>query len=531
MKVDHITEKLSFQVKSFQESFNILTNSNSLSGMAKQFERILRGSFVTNNVSIYHQVENSDEWNNLLLKQVESHQELLLGLNENNSKILSTKSSSEIYTVIRLVDSSKIGIVIGEKFDSSAYLEIDKITFQIFIQIFDSAYQALIAQGKEKELIFSLNNRLSQLYSLIDTGIELSKIGIGSKLIDLALSRAISLTNSSFGKVKVTNSLGEFEEYYFPPGFKFNLSDVSQSLIKSFVDNGIKYEFMICEKESRHGIIDYEDADEVLLGAIARQVQAAIENDRANKEALENETMRRELEVAAEIQKRILPINLPAIDGYDIAGINIPSKGVSGDYYNVFKLDNGRYALILADVTGKGMPASLLVSTLDASLRSYLDFHIPLSEMAVKMNTIIYKSSTADKFITFLIAVLNPENGEIDIINAGHNPALVLRKNNQIEKLDAGGVAFGMFDMGLPFDSQKLVLEKGERLFIFSDGIPEAMDKDEEEYTDEKLEEFFVTEKPDKANDFIDSIVSDVRLHTKGEIQSDDITALYLIRQ
>jgi sigma-B regulation protein RsbU (phosphoserine phosphatase) len=498
--------------------------------MAKQFERILRGSFLTNKVSIYHKVENND-WVSLLTKSEESHKDLILGLNEDDSKIMATKGSTEIYAQLRLVDSSKIGIVNGEKFDGSTYLEIDKITFQIFIQILDSAYQAFIAHGKEKELIFSLNNRLSQLYSLIDTGIELSKIGTGSKLIDLALSRAISLTNSSFGKVKVTNSSEEVEEYYFPHGFKFDLTDVSESLIKSFIDNGIKYEFLICEKESRQGIIEYEETDELLLGAIARQVLAAIENDRANKEALENETMRRELEVAAQIQKRILPIKLPSIEGYDIAGINIPSKGVSGDYYNVFKLDNGRYALILADVTGKGMPASLLVSTLDASLRSYLDFHIPLSEMAVKMNTIIYKSSTADKFITFLIAVLNPENGEIDIINAGHNPALILRKNDKIEKIDAGGVAFGMFDMGLPFDSQKMTLEKGERLFIFSDGIPEAMDKDEEEYTDEKLEEFFIAEKPDMANDFIDSIVTDVRLHTKGEIQSDDITALYLIRK
>jgi sigma-B regulation protein RsbU (phosphoserine phosphatase) len=177
------------------------------------------------------------------------------------------------------------------------------------------------------------------------------------------------------------------------------------------------------------------------------------------------------------------------------------------------------------------MPASLLVSTLDASLRSYLDVQIPLSKMAVKMNTIIYKSSTADKFITFLIAVLNPENGELDIINAGHNPALILRRDKKIEKIDAGGVAFGMFDMGLPFDSQKLTLEKGERLFIFSDGIPEAMDKEDEEYTDEKLEKYFVDVTPNEAVDFIDSIVEDVKLHSNGAIQSDDITALYIVRK
>lgn len=194
-------------------------------------------------------------------------------------------------------------------------------------------------------------------------------------------------------------------------------------------------------------------------------------------------------------------------------------------------MNDGRYALILADVTGKGMPASLLVSTLDASLRSYLDFQIPLSEMAVKMNTIIYDSSTMDKFITFFIAVLNPENGELDIINAGHNPALILRKNGTMEKINAGGVAFGMFDMGLPFEGQKLILEKGERLFIFSDGIPEAMDSEEEEYSDEKMEQFFINKTSETSRDFISKILWDVRDFTKGTSQSDDITAIYLIRK
>lgn len=531
MKIEDITDKLSFQVKSFQESFNILSNAISLSGMASQFDRMLRGNYITNKVSIFHLPPNSTEWVNLLKLENEDHKELILNLEEKQSNIISSDESIGMYALVHLVDSSMLGIVIGKKFDGTAFLEIDKIVFQIFIQIFDSAYQAFLSQSKEKKLIFSLNNRVSQLYSLIDTGIELSKIGIGQQLYDLALSRSISLTNSSFGKIKITHSSDEIEEMFFPPGFNFKVSETKSSLIKTFVDHGTKYEFVICEKESREGFVEYDETDELLLGAISRQVQAAIEIDRANKEALENETMKRELEVAAEIQQRILPVKLPDIEGYNIAGINIPSKGVSGDYYNVFELDDGRYAFILADVTGKGMPASLLVSTLDASLRSYLDFQIPLSEMAVKMNTIIYKSSTADKFITFLIAILNPKNGEIDIINAGHNPALILRNSNAIEKIDAGGVAFGMFDMGLPFDSQKLTLENGERLFIFSDGIPEAMDKDEEEYSDEKLEKYFADVTPENANDFINLIVDDVKLHSDGAIQSDDITALYLIRK
>lgn len=531
METDIITEKLSFHVKSFQESFEILSGSNSIIEMAKHFSRILRGSFFSSNINLFHKVDDISEWESLVVKAVNSKKYFDEINNEVYSKIHSTEDSTGLYTNIQLVDSSYLGVVLGGKIDGSSYSEIDKITFQIFLQMFDSAYQALLSHKNEKNLIFSLNSRVSQLYSLIETGIEISKINLGDQLLKLGLSRAISLTNSSFGRVKISYKDGNVEELFYPSSIIAQDFKDENILSHNFIDYGNEYEFSICEKESREGIIDFDETDDLLLSAIVRQVQAAIENERFHKEALENESMRRELAVASAIQKRILPEKLPNIIGYDIAGINIPSKEVSGDYYNVFQLEDGRYALVVADVTGKGMPASLLVSTLDASLRSYLDFKIPLSNMALKMNSLIFKSSTADKFITFFIAILNPLNGELDIINAGHNPSLLLRNNGNMEKISAGGVAFGMFDMGLPFESQKVTIEKGERLFIFTDGIPEAMDKEENEYSDERMEKYFNDVKPVNSDEFITSIVADVRLHTKGESQSDDITAIYLIRK
>lgn len=531
MTTDTLTEKLSIHVKSFQESFDILSNSSSLYEMSKQFIKVLRGSFFTTNSSIFHKNDHNSEWMTVIAKDSESIEKIRNINDQDSLKINSNEELTELYTSTKLVDLSYLGIWLGKKFDGTEYTDIDKITFQIFIQLFDNAYQALLSHKKEKRLIFDLNNRVAQLYNLIDTGIEISNLHHSDKMMELAVSRAISLTNSSFGRIKVTENNVVKEETTFPPNLGKEKHKNHKSLTEKFIDEGIEYEFILCEKESRTGTVDFDDTDQLLFGAIVRQVHAAIENERYHKEALENEAMKRELAVAAEIQKRILPEKLPEIDGYDLDGINIPSKEVSGDYYNVFKLDDGRYALIVADVTGKGMPASLLVSTLDASLQAYLDFKIPLSEMAVKMNTIIYKSSTADKFITFFISVLNPDNGELDIINAGHNPALILRNDGTMEKIDAGGVAFGMFDMGLPFEGQKLVLGKGERLFIFSDGIPEAMDKDEEEYSDERMEELFKNETPDNSREFISKILWDVRKHTKGETQSDDITAIYLIRK
>ncbi len=160
-----------------------------------------------------------------------------------------------------------------------------------------------------------------------------------------------------------------------------------------------------------------------------RQVSASIENEFLHQQALDKERIEQELNVAASIQQRIIPKELSKIEGYDIAGINIPSKEVGGDYYDCISLNNGKLALVIADVAGKGISAALLVNTLHAALYSYLDFNIPLVEIFDKLNKLIYKSSPSDKFITCFTAILDPETGALDAVNAGHNPIFLLRKN------------------------------------------------------------------------------------------------------
>ncbi len=128
---------------------------------------------------------------------------------------------------------------------------------------------------------------------------------------------------------------------------------------------------------------------------------------------------------------------------------------------------------------------------MDAALNSYLEFDIPLTEMSDRLNKLIYKSSPSDKFITFFIAVLDSNTGELDIVNAGHNPIFLLRKDGKFENIDAGGVGLGMFDFGIPFTGQKSIMNSGDKLFLYTDGIPEAMNENEEEYSDEKMINFF----------------------------------------
>jgi len=221
---------------------------------------------------------------------------------------------------------------------------------------------------------------------------------------------------------------------------------------------------------------------------------------------------------------------LPNIEGYELAGINIPSREVGGDYYDCIELGNGKYALIIADVAGKGIGAALLVSTLNAALYSYLEFDIPLTKMSDKLNKLIYESSPSDKFITFFIAVLDSNTGELDIVNAGHNPIFLLRKDGTLEKIDAGGVGLGMFDFGISYTGQKSVMNSGDKLFLYTDGIPEAMNESEEEYSDERMINFFTDYSDKPAKDFVDMMVKDVKDYAGATPQSDDITTLILKR-
>ncbi len=533
MDIELLTEKLSLQVESFQDSFEMLSSSNSVLSMAVAFQRIIRGNFLTTQAPIFLRANQNLEW-----KSVSTKDDLHLHKIENlkypiGISVIHNSDSSELISIAKLCDGSALAIILGKRLSKEAYSDFDKVTLQIFIQLFDNAYQSFLLRKKEKQLIFSLNNSVAQLNSLIDTGIEISKINIGDELIELTLARAITITNASFGRIQKFENNNLVDEIFFPPHISIDEKSIESSLSNNLSNENFQYSYNLelYNKESRAGVIKFDETDELLINAILKQVESAIENKRLHQEALENEVMKSELSIASDIQKRILPDSLPEIAGYDLAGINIPSKEVSGDYYNVYTLKDGRFALVVADVTGKGMPASLLVSTLDASLQSYLDMQTPLSDMALKLNTIVYNASTSDRFITFFIAILNPENGELEIVNAGHNPPLILKNDNSIVKIAAGGVAFGMFDMGLPFDGEKLILEKGERLFIFSDGIPEAMDIDENEYSDERLDEYFISNNKLSSNEFIDSIVNDVKIHANGEHQSDDITAIYLTRK
>jgi serine phosphatase RsbU (regulator of sigma subunit) len=527
------TLQLTRHIESLQDGFRKLPKGAGLQDLARQFSGTVKNVFPGSEIDFAVRPADSEGWEALIGRSdAEIADRLELPEGQSSSRGALRKKSRSISFVQRLADKSHIGIVLERKSRGSAYSPADLLTLQLFVHLFDNAYQDLLYRRNEKDLIFSLNHRVLQLNSLIDTGIEVSKLDQSASPHELALERAASLTNASSGRLEVTSKEGLSEEIRFPAGAPMRkLPGKERRIATRFTFGGRKYTFELFEKESRKGIVPFEETDQLLLDALARQVHASLENRYLHEQALEKQKFEQDMAVAASIQQRILPAALPAIKGYDIAGINIPSKSVGGDYYDCIPLSDGRYALIIADVAGKGIPAALLVSSLHAYLSVYLENRIPLSELAGKLNKVIWRASTDDKFITAFIAVLSPDTGELELLNAGHNPAYLLRNSSSVQEFSAAGLPLGMVDMDFPYQSERVTIERGERLLLYTDGITEASDEHEEFYDDHSpLRDFVLHHRPGRADAFIADLIRDIKEFTGSAPQSDDITALYLHR-
>ncbi len=532
MALPLLVERLSVQIASLQEGFELLTRASSQKELARRFFHILRGNFVTTDITIYYKTTASDPWQKLYGKATCEGEEYLGGTPPEFVLKSYGGKNPKLAVAQPLMDGSCVGVILGHKLGGAAHSALDKISLQIFLQVFATAYQALSQYRKEKELIFSLNHRLLQLNSLIDTGIELTRRKKNLAPEAFALQRAAALTNASWGMFRKRVEKENVETLVFPEGTQPRRSRSKLHHIRSgFTLHGITYIFDLYEKESREGTIPFEETDRLLLDAVVQQVYAVVENEFRQKQELERQKIEQDIAVAASIQQRILPAELPRIQGYDIFGINIPTRAIGGDYYNCIPLNGRGYGLLMADVAGKGVPAALLVSSFHAYLHAYLDNVGSLVELAQRLNQAIFSASTAERYITAVVGILQPDRGELQMINAGHNPVYVLRADGTVEALSKGGIAFGMIDMDFPYEVDSVTLAPGDRVLLYTDGITEAMNAHGEQYdAHDALQSFLLAHRPSSSEAFVRGLLADVASFTGAAPQSDDMTAMYLMR-
>ncbi|SMO82941.1 SpoIIE family protein phosphatase [Gracilimonas mengyeensis] len=247
------------------------------------------------------------------------------------------------------------------------------------------------------------------------------------------------------------------------------------------------------------------------------------------KERIEKQRMEEELNLAKTIQQGLLPSPLPTIPGFDLDASNVSSYQVGGDYFDVVETPDGGHVLAIADVTGKGVPASLLMANLQSMLHALAPIDVTLPEATSSINDIIYENTPADKFITFFWGKISDDGSRFDFVNAGHNPPLLFRKGEDSPRqLDAGGVILGAMPSMTPYDTSSLEFQPGDVLVFFTDGVTEAMNPDQtEEYEEERLKACISKNLDKSSSEIMQAIVDDVQNFSDG-IQYDDITLMVL---
>jgi sigma-B regulation protein RsbU (phosphoserine phosphatase) len=241
---------------------------------------------------------------------------------------------------------------------------------------------------------------------------------------------------------------------------------------------------------------------------------------------LEKQAIERDLETARVIQKNLLPHEIIQPEGYEIAAYSESAKQVGGDYFDLLTTEDNETIFAMGDVSGKGITASLLVANSQAYLKSISKQNLPITEASALLNDLVAESTVSGTYITFFWGRLNSKR-ELTYVNAGHNPPLLVR-NGELTKLEKGGLILGMMKTMMPYESETIQLQSGDYIIVFTDGVTEAMNSAEEEYSDEKLEELCKSLNSQSAEEAKELILADVKKFTAGFEQSDDLTLMVI---
>jgi len=267
----------------------------------------------------------------------------------------------------------------------------------------------------------------------------------------------------------------------------------------------------------------YSDAEIEFVSSICNLSAIAVENARLFQESLAKQRLEEELNLARTIQEHLFPRELPRFSYCEISALNIPSKQVGGDYYDIMALKDGSLCAAIADVSGKGFPASLLMANLQSAFRALIETGLPLAEITRRLNEIIYRNTDFDRFVTFFAMLYNPNLKAISYVNAGHNYPYLIRKTGKIERLESSGIILGVLSSA-DYCHGSVVLDHGDILFMFTDGVSEALNIHGDQYSEGRLEAVLLSNRDRSSAEISKRVLESVADFAGSAAQSDDIT-------
>lgn len=260
-----------------------------------------------------------------------------------------------------------------------------------------------------------------------------------------------------------------------------------------------------------------------LLTAFASHAAIAIDNARLHEKLLKNKQLEFDLIIARKIQKALLPKVIPRLPGYEFATLNLPSRAVSGDLYDVSRLHNHRLGLAIGDVSGKGTPAAILMASIFASYKRVINESTPIAQRIAKLNNILCDAVLPGTYATFFFAELETRNRILNYCNAGHFPPVVIRKNGEVIQLDQGGTVLG-FIPEVSYQQAKVPLAPEDILFLYTDGLVEARNRKGEFFTLEGATRLIQNHFARDAEGIKDKILQEIKRFVKKSHFEDDLT-------
>jgi serine phosphatase RsbU (regulator of sigma subunit) len=271
----------------------------------------------------------------------------------------------------------------------------------------------------------------------------------------------------------------------------------------------------------------YTSEDQNLLRVLSNQLVSALTNARLYAETVEKKRLEEEVAMARQIQIGLLPRTLPSSERFSLAAHSVPSRTVGGDFYDVIPLGENKYGIVIADASGKGMPAAMVITQIQAMLRSELSNRNDICEALANVNNHLVTLTSAEKFVTLCFGIFDSSQGLFEYANAGHNYPVLIRSDGSSERLDVGGMLIGAF-ADAKYESATIRMYPEDFIFFFTDGISETMNGDEEEYGEDRLVAFLQDLRSVHPEEIISSALEDLHTFQPEELPQDDRTIVVL---
>jgi len=445
-----------------------------------------------------------------------------------------------------------LGIVcLGEKLNKSDYTEDDVEFLSTILNISATAVQNSMVINELQKVNRQLDSRVQRLGSLFELSKEFGSFAESFRVVKLLVFSILGqFLVQKYAIVLFENDIADVLDSKFDNEKlinlikKYNFKNISESITKDelndkyseIVELGIELivPMQIQGKTSglillgsRAGNSTYKENDIEYIYSVGNLAIISLENNRLFLEALEKQKMEEDLLIARDIQRNLLPSTLPEYEHYDIAALNVSSKQVGGDYYDVIPINENKFYIAIADVSGKGVPASLMMANIQAFLQVICRQDLEIDEATAMINDLVTANSSEGRFITFFWGYIDTKKNTLTYVNAGHNPPYIIRKNELI-KLNKGGIILGVMETPVPYIFDKVKLLKDDVLLLYTDGVSEAMNPELDEYTEERLEKVAKSLADKSADEIMNGIKEDVQIFTQGNLQSDDITMIVI---